>query len=794
MMEKMLRGLKSLFVAGGKAGTSRQRGRQNKIGNMLFGSYYLQAFLFNLAAGVLSFVWTIIEQGGLFSLAGDFNSQQITFAMAANDAVKAGNIIWDWSLDLGSNFIGGQMFYVVGNPSFWISLLFPSRYFMYVVGWIYILKYAVAGLTSYACMRRYVRDQQTAVIGSMLYAFCGFMGEDLLFYHFHDVVALFPLLVLTLDGMMLEKKKGPFIFAVCINALVNYFFFIGEVIFMAAYYVIRYLLPGFRRYIKRLPQIILEGALGCMLGAVLLLPAFYFVIQNPRVGVDYTGSTALVFGAERYLYILKGLIFPGEVMSHQSAVIKNNFSSCNAWIPVTGLVLVIAFVTQNRKHWITKMLIFCLIMAVIPIFNASFSLFAGLYCRWYYMADYIMVLASVMTLDRWVSDKRRWSGRTPSDRAITKGAVIWGAIQIAFILFLTLVKWNNSEPSKIYRPGLFAYWSVIALFGTLLTWLILTVMKREQKLVLAAAVFVVSVIVTISDIYLLQLAHREDARHIYDRLMTTADIEYTTPEYRFTSRDNIETLSHGYPASANFCSTVSGSIFRFYESLGLKRDVKSPEAPDGMMNLISARFSIETKPREDEEPVQVVTGTYTTYYVYEDRTVPPMGFTYNTYMTASDFASTFEDDRAILMLKTLIVPDDMEDEVSMYLKPYDQFIDGPAIKEYISDISRDHLAECAYDVSQTTDSYEASIDADADKYAFFSIPNDSGWKASVDGEETPIVDINGFMAVKIHQGTNRIRFEYTVPGLMSGRIISAAGAALTAAYILLTRRHRRAER
>jgi hypothetical protein len=531
-----------------------------------------------------------------------------------------------------------------------------------------------------------------------------------------------------------------------------------------------------------------------MLGAVLLLPAFYFVIQNPRVDVDYTGSTSLVFGAERYLYILKGLVFPGEVMSHQSAVIKNNFSSCNAWIPVTGLVLVIAFIIENRRHWITRMLIFCLIMAVVPIFNASFSLFAGLYCRWYYMADYIMVLASVMALDRWESDKMRWAGRTPSDRAIIKGAVIWGAVQIAFILFLTLVKWNDSEPSKIYRPGLFAYWSAIALIGTLLTSLILTVLKKEQKLVLAAAVFVVSVTVTISDIYLLQLAHREDARHIYDRLMTSADIEYRTPEYRFTSRDNIETLSHGYPASANFCSTVSGSIFRFYESLGLKRDVKSPEAPEGMMNLISARFSIETKPREDEEPVQVRSGTYTTYYVYEDRTVPPMGFTYNTYMTASDFASTFEDDRAILMLKTLIVPDDMEDEVSLCLRPYDEFTDGPALKEYISDISRDHLDECAYDVSQTTDSYEVSIDADSDKYAFFSIPNDSGWEAYVDGQKTTVVDVNGFMAVKIHQGTNRIRFEYTVPGLMSGGIISAAGVALTVAYLFFTRRMRRAER
>ena len=400
MMEKMLRGKGSLFVAADKTGNTGSTGKKKKRGRMAFGNYYVQAFLFNLAAGILSFAWTIIVQGGLFSLAGDFNSQQITFAMAANDAVKAGNIIWDWSLDLGSNFIGGQMFYVVGNPSFWLSLLFPSRYFMYVVGWIYALKYAVAGLTSYACMKKYVRDQQMAVIGSMLYAFCGFMGEDLLFYHFHDVVALFPLLILTFDDMMLEKKRGPFIFAVCINALVNYFFFIGEIIFMAAYYVIRYLIPRFREYIKRLPQIFIEGALGCMLGAVLLLPAFYFVIQNPRVGVDYTGSTSLVFGAERYLYILKGLILPGEVMSHQSAVIKNNFSSCNAWIPVTGLVLVIAFVTQNRRHWITRMLLFCLIMAVIPIFNASFSLFAGLYCRWYYMADYIMVLASVMVLDR----------------------------------------------------------------------------------------------------------------------------------------------------------------------------------------------------------------------------------------------------------------------------------------------------------------------------------------------------------------------------------------------------------
>ena len=93
--------------------------------------YALRAFLLSFILGVLSFAWTMLLHRGLFSVAGDFNVQQIPFAMYANDAVKSGNVIWDWSLDLGSNFIGGMTFYILGNPSFWLSPLFPSDMFMY---------------------------------------------------------------------------------------------------------------------------------------------------------------------------------------------------------------------------------------------------------------------------------------------------------------------------------------------------------------------------------------------------------------------------------------------------------------------------------------------------------------------------------------------------------------------------------------------------------------------------------------------------------------------------------------
>ena len=891
----------------------------------------LKVFGLGLLAGVLSFAWTIIWQGGLFSLAGDFNAQQIPFAMAGNDAVRAGNWGWAWFLDLGSSFIGGQSFYTLGNPSFWIAAIFPSSWFMYVVGWLYALKYAVATLTSYMYIRQYVRNFRTASVGAILYAFSGYMATDLLFYHFHDVVALFPLLLLTFDALMVRGRKGPFIFAVLINALVNYFFIIGEIIFLVAYYVICYLVPDFRKNIRKLPQILFEGALGCLLGAALLVPSFLFTVQNPRVEVDYTGSNSGVFTFERYLYILKGLLFPGEVMSHQCAVIRSNFSSCNAYLPMVGMVLVIAFLSLHKKHWVSRMLRFSLVMAIVPFFNASFSLFAGLYCRWYYMPILFMSLASAIMLERWDVERRsadhaaymeirhaealrrkrraeelangpatiaeaaalaaaekispagaaavsaaaeavtlaasaeaaareesdraaelaasseeylaasanqqspaeafagpnntrrKGSGAkealgrhlpklrrnsvdaelrmpkahipdpegrpkrksTESERAITKGFIIWGLITLGFVAFLLFVPWSKNEPSKIFEMWQFAIWASVSAAGTVITWLILTKKKKKRLTTFTFAVMFFAVLTTGGLVLSYQIVHGEKAKSIYDRLMTSAKIEYHTPQYRFQGRDNLETLAHSYPASGNFCSTVSGSIFRFYEGLGLTRDVKSPDAPDGLYALISARYSTSRKPEEGKEPIQTVYGDSHTYYVYEDTSIPPIGFTQDTYMTMSEFRQTNTSTRAIRMLKTLVVNDEDEAKVSGVLRKYDEFLDGTPNMKTIEEDGRAHLAESATNVEQDSWHYAVSITADQDKFAFFSIPNDDGWSCSVNGEKTDILDSNGFMAVPVKAGGNRIVFRYEVPGLRMGILMSLGAAAVTALYLLI---------
>ena len=748
----------------------------------------LKAFGINLLIGVLGLGWTMIMKGGLFSVAGDFNVQQIPFAMYANDAIKSGNVIWDWSLDLGSNFIGGMSFYLLGNPSFWLSLLFPSDAFMYVVGWIYVLKYAVAGLTSYLWIRRFVRNPEHAVTASVMYAFSGFMNENLLFYHFHDVVALFPLLMLTFDDLMEKRRHGPFIFAVLINAIVNYFFFFGEVFFLIAYFILRYVMEDGKKTWKRIPEILFEAVLGVMGGMLLLLPSVYFTMQNPRVKFDYYGNNSLVFSTERYLYILKALIFPGEVMSNQSSVIEHNFASCAAYIPMAGLVLVIAFIKVRRKHWVTRMLKWCLVMAVVPILNAAFSLFAGLYHRWFYMPVLLFALSAAFVFDQAEREARVYDEPTPVQKAVNGAALIWGLITAFFIVFLVFVPWNSAGESKIYRGDLFAVWTCVAAAGTLLTWIIMTQMKKRRDLFMRAGVILFSIGTTAGVLFLYHEANVEQADGLHDRIVTSAQFEDPGPEYRFQNRDNPETLTHGFQTTANFCSTVSGSIFRFYTALGLKRDVKSPDAPEGLHNLVSARYEYLTKEDPDRGiPKQIAEGKNRKYYIYEDNSIPPIGFTYDTYMTASEFAEKPDADKAIVMLKTLVVSDEDEEEVKDILRHYDPKTDGEAGAGQLEEISRGHQEECSSDVVRTTSSYASTILADSEKYAFYSIPYDSGWSAYVDGKKTGILDINGMMAVRIHAGRNRIELRYTVPGLKAGLILSLMGLAASALYIALCR-------
>ena len=160
---------------------------------------YIRVFLLGLVTSLAFFLPFLIMDKGLFLYYGDFNVQQIPFYSLAHDAVRSGDIFWNWNTDLGVNFVGSYSFYLLGSPFFWLTLLFPSAAVPYLMAPLLMLKFAFTGVTAYAYIRRFTKKADTAMIGGLLYAFTGFNLYNIFFNHFSEAVMAFPLLLIAME-------------------------------------------------------------------------------------------------------------------------------------------------------------------------------------------------------------------------------------------------------------------------------------------------------------------------------------------------------------------------------------------------------------------------------------------------------------------------------------------------------------------------------------------------------------------------------------------------------------------
>lgn len=70
----------------------------------------------------------------------------------------------------------------------------------------------------------------------------------------------------------------------------------------------------------------------------------------------------------------------------------------------------------------------------------------------------------------------------------------------------------------------------------------------------------------------------------------------------------------------------------------------------------------------------------------------------------------------------------------------------------------------------------------------------SGWTATVDGHDAPILAADyAFRAVEVPQGTHKVRLRYRPPGLTAGLALSATGLAAMLSCVLVPHRRRRRE-
>ena len=768
-------------------------------------NYFLRTFLWALGLGLLMFLPWIIYNEGYFFFYGDYNVQQIPFYQMIHDSVQSGNIGWSYTTDLGANIIGSYSFYMAGSPFFWLTLLFPSQAVPYLIAPMLIIKFALAALGAYTFLRRYVKNQNYAVFGALLYAFSGFGVYNIFFNHFHEAMITFPFMLAAVDEFIYEKRKGVLAYSVFASCFINYYFFVGQAVFVFIYWVVRMRTGSFRLTIKEFLRFALEVILGFAATAVILFPSILAVVQNSRVNSMPEGWGALTYSSEqRYIHILESFFFPPDMPAYANFTPDSNakWASVAGWLPLFSMVGVFSFYKLKTHKWLRIFIPLLFVMAYVPVLNSMFQLLnSSYYARWFYMLTLMLVLATVLSLDHYETEFK------PS---LKLTFIITAAIMLLIGVMPATSTDSQGVTSTVYGlekyPDRFWVWSGIAIAG-LVALAILLNFRKNEKIFIRSTGIVLSVLIvgygtTLLGVGVLNASYKKDYiinnaiknRGVFSEL---TDLRNVRSDF-YNEMDNMG-MYWQIPTIQAFQSIVPGSVMDFYKSVGVERSVGSRPKTEvyGIRSFLSVKYlfdntsdgkSFAATNKSNLMPGWRFLNSKKGYRIYENEYYIPYGFTYDTYVTQEEYEKCEESDRSLLLLKSIVLTDDQVEKYGDFLKHNEKLSEYKYTnEEYFNDCEDRKKLTCS-SVKFENNSFTAKIKTgDSPELVFFSIPYENGWSATVNGKTADIEKVNvGFMAVKVSANTNAtIKFRYKTPGLASGAIVTGISVVLFVVYMLM---------
>ena len=742
--------------------------------------YFVQTILFSLVCAGLVFGYSIIKSNGFFTVVDDFNKQQITFATAVWNMLHSGDPgEWIWNIDLGSSFITAFSFYNLGSPFFWLSLLGPRGSFPYLAGFLYILKYVTAAATAYLYLRLFLDNHKWGVIGALLYAFSGYQSTNLEFFHFHDVVAVFPLLLWSLEMSMRDKKYRPaFILSVFINCLVNYYFFVGEVVFLIIYYLVRYRKLPLRQFVSGILSSALCGILGIGMASVLFIPNMLYMLGNTR-GQNKLHLENLTYDSINFLHIVKGVLFPAECMNNFSAVIQKKWGATSAYLPFFGISLAIAYLKGKKKTWVSDLLWVLGILSLFPLLGSVFLLFSESNQRWWYMFVLILALATVKVLDH------------IEDYPAIKSSLLYGVIVSIFYFTIRFVKWNEDGVSIVFKHRRFILFYLIALVGPLLFCVLKKLNRNSYKNMLVLTMC--GCILTTSLTLHFYLSSRSDLEIFKEKFEAGLQLKTNDEQYRYNSVDNALMITGDASGIGVFSSTIENSSRYFYKELfthNYNHSTQEKFDTPGLPELLAGKYEISKEPG-DKKVLYTVQARNATLYISE-KNACPIGFAVDYVVTEEELRALPKEQRALALMQAAIIK-----EEDFYK------LDGSAIYTEANSLDHDEadldalvantVANKVSDFHRDSHGFTCTSDYERSRLLYFTVPWSSGWKATFDGTETEIIDSGGMMAMKVPEGEHQIVFTYHTPGFRAGILVSIISFCVFFSFALINKKKTAAE-
>lgn len=223
---------------------------------------------------------------------------------------------WSWDIGLGSDVITTLGYYVVGDPFALLAGIWPQSQIELLYSFIILVKMYCMGVAFFAYVHYLKRGWFESLLGSLLYAFCGFVVVFVIpMSLFGTAIIYLPLLLLGLEKIFRKEKPHFFVIMSFLSVLNNFYMLYMLVLLIVIYGIIRYLFEyrsTVKAFFATIGKCIGFFATGACMGAFLFLPMIKGFLSSCRVSNSSLLDAGLFYYPGYYKLFFTEFAIPGE--------------------------------------------------------------------------------------------------------------------------------------------------------------------------------------------------------------------------------------------------------------------------------------------------------------------------------------------------------------------------------------------------------------------------------------------------------------------------------------------------
>lgn len=558
--------------------------------------------------------------------------------------------MWDNSIGYGSDILATLNYYAIGDP---INLIyvFSNKYNAeYFYDFAMILRLYLAG-GAFVCFGYYLKkDHIGTLFGSMAYIFCGYVMLGAIRHPFFlNPMIYLPLLIMGVEKIY--KKEKPYIFTivVAIAAMSNFYFFYMLTAVAVIYAFIRFPVYKEDGFFKTLARFTGWYMLGIGISAIILLPVLIGFMGNARgsSGVNYF---MMWFYPKKYY---KGLIL-------QSIGYKNVARGTTLnYIALSYCAVIAMFLKCNKKRASYKAAaIISAICLLSPICSYVLHGFSYPVSRWIFAVSFVVgaiimeVYPDLLSLT-WVQKIGILVGTVfyyafyqwkASQIKVTKIAAIMLIMTVIALIIVNEIKFISESNLKHFIVGIIVIISVGASsfshFSPKVTSFSMEYLKSGEAYKTLCS----------KEIPIIKTKKNE-----INNLYRTDDVDLSIVNWGMI--DHI-------PTTTNYLSITDGNVSETLKGLGLTRyqykfRFRRLDQRDALESLFGVKYLLSRAQDSSKVPTNYkLLDSKNGVNLYENQNTFPFGYTYDTYMTRTQYDKLNPAQKEEAMLHSVIVEDD----------------------------------------------------------------------------------------------------------------------------------------